>query len=179
MTPFEPVGEVARWRLLYDELFSKATHNDVLTYEQMGKVIDLDPEADRHSIQMAARRAGIELETEDKLAIVAVSNVGYRVVESTEHMQLAKRQQRRSQRALKSGRSKVVNVDLSGLDTETRKAFEVVAQAFAMQLAFNKRMDVRQSNLERSLKAVTEGQQRSDEEIAALKERLSRLEDRE
>lgn len=176
MTPFEALGDRARWRILYEEVFSGAAHGALFTYARLGEALGLHPEEDRHAIQMATRRAARELEEVDKRALDAVPNTGYRVVQVVEHMDLARRQQRRSNRALRSGRSKVENVDLSGMEPETRKAFEVMARAFAMQMEFNRRIDVRQHHLETATRTVTQRQERSEEEIAALKERLARLE---
>ena len=175
MAPFEPVGETARWRIIYDLLQPLAT-GSTLTYETIGEALGLGASGDRHTIQMAARRAGAESERVDKRAIEAIKNVGYRIVEPEEHGRLAVYQQRRSSRALKSGRSKVVNVDLTGLEPEVRKAFEVMAQAFAMQLDFNRRMDVRQKRLETAVNSIEERHDRSASEVAELKARLERLE---
>lgn len=175
MSPFEPAGETARWRILYD-LLSGRTVGDVLNYEVMAEALDLDPIEDRHTIQLAMRRASKELELENKHAVEAVQNVGYRIVEPEEHLRLARGQQRRSSRALARGHSKVVNVDLSNVDPEVRNAFQVVASAFAMQMEFNRRTDVRQKKLEDALNAVREKSTRTDEEVAELRARLDRLE---
>ena len=175
MSPFEPVGETARWRIVYSLLQPLPT-GATLTYEAIGEALGLDPDEDRHTIQMAVRRAGVESERVDLRAIEAVRNVGYRIVEPAEHGRLAVYQQRRSSRALKSGRSKVVNVDLTGLDPEVRKAFEVMAQAFGMQMDFNRRMDVRQKRLETAVNSIAESHDRSATEVAELKARLERLE---
>ncbi len=175
MSPFEPAGETARWRILYD-LLSGRTVGDVLNYEVMAEALDLDPIEDRHTIQLAMRRASKELELENKHAVEAVQNVGYRIVEPEEHLRLARGQQRRSSRALARGHSKVVNVDLSNVDPEVRNAFQVVASAFAMQMEFNRRTDVRQKKLEDALDAVREKSTRTDEEVAELRARLDRLE---
>jgi hypothetical protein len=175
VSPFEPAGETARWRILYD-LLSGRTVGDVLNYEVMAEALDLDPIEDRHTIQLAMRRASKELELENKHAVEAVQNVGYRIVEPEEHLRLARGQQRRSSRALARGHSKVVNVDLSNVDPEVRNAFQVVASAFAMQMEFNRRTDVRQKKLEDALDAVREKSTRTDEEVAELRARLDRLE---
>jgi len=175
VSPFEPAGETARWRILYD-LLSGRTVGDVLNYEVMAEALDLDPIEDRHTIQLAMRRASRELELENKHAVEAVQNVGYRIVEPEEHLRLARGQQRRSSRALARGHSKVVNVDLSNVDPEVRNAFQVVASAFAMQMEFNRRTDVRQKKLEDALDAVREKSTRTDEEVAELRARLDRLE---
>lgn len=176
MTPFHPLGDRSRWRIVYEDLFRDAGENTVITYEQLGELLSLDPSAERHPIQMAVRRASKELEEVDKHALEAVANVGYRVVFPREHMKLARRQQRRSNRALASGRSKVVNVDMTGMEPEVRKAFEVMAQAFSMQMDVNRRLDVRQRNLEEATRTVAERQDRTERELQELRERLARLE---
>lgn len=175
MTGFEPTGVIARWRIIYD-ILKPMQVNDILSYETMGEALQLHPAKDRHVIQMAMRRASKEFEKVDKHAVEAVTNVGYRVVEAEEHLYLARRQQKKAGRALQSGHSKVVNVDFNEVDPETRKAFEVVARAFSMQMDFNRRFDVRQKRLESVVESVTERTERSEEEIAELKERLARLE---
>lgn len=175
MSPFDPVGERARWRIIYDLLLRK-DHDDTVTYVEMGEVLDLEPTHSRHQIQMAVRRAAREYEEIDKRALEPVKNVGYRVVQAREHLRLAQVQQRRSRRALNSGRSKVVNVDLNGMDPEVRKAFDVTAQAFGMLADLHRRLDVRQKRLESAVEMISDRTDRSDAEVAELRERLERLE---
>lgn len=175
MAGFKPIGERARWRIVYD-LFCTAKVDEVVTYEQLGEVLDLDAENDRHRIQMAVRRAAQEHERADKRAVTSVPNVGYRIARAPEHVVLARHQQKRSTRALARGHSKAVNVDLSGLDESTRHALDVIAQGFALQMDFNKRFDVRQRRLEGTLSTVARRAERSEEEIAELRARLERLE---
>lgn len=178
MAPFEALGEQARWRTIYD-LLTQTETGGILSYRTMSAALNLDPVKDRHVIQMAMRRAAREHENFDKRAVEAVPNVGYRVVLPPEHMRLARQQQARSSRALVAGRSKVVNVDLNGLEPEVRQAFQVVAQAFAMQMDFNRRMDVRQQKLEEAMETIAQRHGRSELEISELRERLARLERRE
>ncbi|HCA85757.1 MAG TPA: hypothetical protein DEQ61_09815 [Streptomyces sp.] len=173
--PFEPVGEVARWRMVYDMLKPLAV-DDVITYEDAADVLSLDAEKDRPVLQSAIRRAARTFETVDKHALVAVPNVGYRVVRADEHVVLARGQQRRASHALQRGHSKVVNVDLRGLPPEVRQLTEATARAFSMQMDFNRRFDVRQQRLESVVSEVSERTNRSEAEIAGLKARLARIE---
>lgn len=175
MTAFEPVGEMARWRTVYDMLKLLAV-DDVITYEAVGEALELHPVRDRNTIQNTVRHAGRTFEKVDKHALVAVPNVGYRVVRADEHVVLARGQQRRASRALARGHSKVVNVDLRGLSPEVRALTEATARAFSMQMDFNRRFDVRQSKLEAVVSEVSQRTERSEEEIAELKARLARLE---
>lgn len=175
MTPFEPAGEEARWKVVYRLLKSKSV-GDVLTYAEMGEALGMDPDEDRHSMQMALRRAAKEYLTVDQHALDVMPNVGYRVVTPPEHMNLAKRQQRRSRKALTRGHAQVVHVDMNGMEPEVRKGFELMALAFSAQMSFMKRMDVRQSRLEQAVSAVTPRVERTETEVAELRERLARLE---
>lgn len=175
MTPFTPAGDRARWRILYDLLVSRQP-DDVVPYDELAEALDLHPVDDRHAIQMAMRRAAKEYEVLDKRAVEAIPNTGYRIVEAEEHLRLAKGQQKRSSKALARGQSKVVNVDLSNVEPEVRRAFDVVAQAFAMQMDFNRRTDVRQKRLEQAVNSITERHDRSEAEIEELRQRLERIE---
>jgi hypothetical protein len=149
---------------------------DVVSYAEMGDALGLSPDGDRHSIQMALRRAAREYEVTDNRALEAVPNKGYRVVEPKEHLVLARQHQRKAGRSLDRGRSKVEHVDLAGTDIETRRAFEVVAQAFALQADFNRRLDIRQEKLEQQVAAAQSAQQHTGKELADLRARLERLE---
>lgn len=175
MAAFQPEGDRSRWVVIYD-LLQAAKVGDVITYEQIADALGLDATADRHRIQVAMRRAAMEHEKVDKRAVDAVVNQGYRIVEAPEHLVLAKRHQRRSTTQLVRGYSKTVNVDLSGLTPEVQHAFGVVAQAFAMQMEFNRRFDVRQKRLEESIRQTQDRTSRTEEELSELRARLERLE---
>lgn len=175
MNPFEPAGEVARWRIVYDALKGMSV-DAVLAYERAGELLGLDPVVDRSTIQSAVRKASRTFEKVDKHALVAVPNVGYRVVRADEHVVLARGQQRRASRALVRGHSKVVNVDLRDLSPEVRALTEATARAFSLQMDFNRRLDVRQNKLESVISEVSQRAERSEGEIAELKARLARLE---
>src|SRR5438270_12459950 len=77
--PFEPIGAKARWRIVYDLLLRKQV-DDRVTYVELGTLLDLDPDDERHTIQMSMRRAAQEYEREGKRALESVPNVGYRIV---------------------------------------------------------------------------------------------------
>lgn len=176
--PFQPIGERARWKIVYEVL---AAHDvgEVATYKQMADALKLSDTANRHAIQSAVRRAAIELEQVDNRAIEAEPNVGYRIVTPPEHLRLARQHQKVSRRALQRGHSKVVHVDLSDVAPEIRHSFEIVARAFSMQMDFNRRIDVRQARLEQAIDNMATQQTRTAEELAELKDRLARLESTE
>lgn len=175
MSDFKPIGDRARWLDIYD-LLRAAQINEVVTYESMAEAIGLDPDKDRTTIQGVVRRAAKEYEQVDKRAIVAVANEGYRVVEPQEHLGLARRHQKRSSRSLTRGHSKAVNVDLSKIDPETRKALDVVANVIAMQQDFARRAEAKLSSHDRAIKSLVEAKERTDSERDEFRARLEKLE---
>lgn len=172
---FKPAGERARWLDIYDLLRPAAT-NQIVTFDEMGEVLGLDPDKDRPSIRGALYRAAKELETVDKRAVAPVPNQGYRVVEPQEHLGLARRHQKRSSRSLTRGHSKAVNVDLSKIDPETRKALDVVANVIAIQQDFARRAEAKLTSHDKAIRSLVEARERSDQEREDFRLRLERLE---
>jgi hypothetical protein len=175
VSPFEPLdGSVARWRTVHDHLRT-LTVGDVLTYKWLSDRFQV---SDRHVLQSVVRRAAKEFEKTDKHALVAVPNVGYRVVRPEEHATLARVHQAKSSRSLVRGHSKVINVDYNDMTPEGRALAEAMASSFSRQMDFNRRFDVRQRNLEKAVEAVTVKTERTDAQVQELEERLARLENR-
>lgn len=175
MSPFEPLGQTARWRTVYN-LFQSTGTGNIVPYQAIADALDLDPETDRHAIQMAVRRAAKSFLRDDDHAIESVRNVGYRVVEPEEHLRLAQQQQKKSRKALVRGHDTAVHVDLNGMEPSIRRAFEVTARAFSTLLEYNRRLDTKQKHLEEALSSVSVQVDRSKEDITELRARLERLE---
>ena len=178
MTPFRPLGKTARWRMLYDELLLPAAIGDLITYEEMGNVLDLHPTKQRAAIRSALRRAEREYLEEKGHALEAVADSGYQVAEASAHIVLAHRQQRKAGRALSRGHELATRVDLSGVDPQIRNALDLIARGFAAQMEFNRRFDVRQRDLEEAMATISKQHERTADEVEQLRERLRRVEDR-
>ncbi len=160
---FRPLGERARWRVIYD-LFRAAEIGDTVTYADMAGPLNLDPEEDRHTIQMAARRAGLELERIEQRSADAVKGKGYRIVQPEELLGLGQRRNRRAGRQIRRGAT-IAEAGLATIDDPTiRNAMETLAQGFAVQAEINRR--------------VASKQQQHDDLIAELMNRVDRLERR-
>jgi hypothetical protein len=175
--PFEPIGDVARWVTIYQILAEHAV-DEVVTYKEMADALDVDPDRDRRTIQGSIARAADELLKVDKHAIEAVPNVGYRIVQPDEQLRLGRGQQRRAGKALKKGHKVTTYVDMTGMDPETRKGFELLARAFAVQGDINRRLTARQDRMEAALQKILPRTDRHEEELAELRARLERVEQR-
>jgi len=176
MSPFTPIGDQARWKIVY-ELFSHAAIGAVVTYAAIGEALDLDPADERHIIQMSVRRAAKELLTADCRAIEVVRNEGYAIVEPSRQLALATGHQKRARRSIRRGHDQVTYVDVSALDESTRQMFEIMAYKFGQQDEAIRRLDVRHKRMERQVETAISASQRTAEELEGLKTRLAALED--
>lgn len=175
--PFEPIGERARWKVIYD-LFTNTPDDQTITFATLANALDLDAEHHLRHIRGAVYRAAKELLEINSRAIESVRGEGYRIVTASEQLRLAQNHQRRAGRALTRGKKVVTHVDFNGMDRESRRAFEMAGQAIGALVDMNRRLDTRQRNLEQAMQAVTTRADRSDDEIKDLKARLDRLEKR-
>lgn len=171
---FEPIGELARWRVLVDR-YAETPHGELLTYAALGEALDLDPEADRKAIRAAVRQAGIILLRDHSRSLVAVRGEGYRIAQPDEHVDLASRQQRRSGRALARASAQVEHVDLSALSDEGRSIVHAAVSALAWQQQQIRRLDLRQRDLEQVVDTITTKVERTDEELAAMRGQIERI----
>ena len=180
MSPFTPIGEVSRWKVLY-AILQNTPMGGIAPYEELATALDLDPVTDRHTIQVAIRRAAQELEGIDKRAVEPVTNVGYRVVEVTERLRLARQHQRKAVRSLSRGKSKLVNIapaELATLPEPAQKLIHNATVLMAEQLDFNRRTDIRQKNFEDALATVERKSTATQDQVAALAAKLEALNDK-
>lgn len=175
MMKFAPKGEQSRWRMIYDELCQMQV-GDTFTYEELGKLLSLHPDADRHLIQMAMRRAAVEYLETNCRALESERNVGYRVVQAVEHLRLARGHNKKAGRSLERGYEVATQVDVTDLDQATRDALNSFIVLNAAQSQLNKRLEREQRKIATALKTVTTNQGLSDERLSRLEERLARLE---
>jgi DNA-binding GntR family transcriptional regulator len=178
VSPFEPLGEQARWRILYAELL-KLEPGQMISYADMAACLGMADPEDRHLVQMATRRAGQELEKTEKHAIQAVRGQGYMVVKAEQHFELARIHQAKSVRSVKRAKSKTDNVDFNDLSPDLVALAQATSNALSLQLEYIRRLDVRQTKLAESLNQVATKQERTDEELAELRNRLAALERRD
>lgn len=175
-TWFEPVGSQARWRKIYPLLVSAEVGGETISYQEFGDALDLHPLDDRAVIAAAVRRAGDELLSEFHHAIEVVPKIGYRVVEPSEHLKLAKVRNQRAGAQLDRGIKVVNGTDFNGLEAATRSALENMGKAFSEQREINRRQERTNARMERAMQATSKQTQMTAEEVEQLKEKLARME---
>jgi hypothetical protein len=88
----------SRRQVVLDLCKTKSPH-DVVTYEELGQALDLDPVADRTIIQGTVQHANQSLLKEYQRGMQVIPNTGYQVLEAREHLDAAGKHQRKSTRA--------------------------------------------------------------------------------
>lgn len=168
---FKPLGDKARWVIIYDAL-KKLGPDDLLSYEQMGTLLNVDPAYRKDIISAAARRAVQELERKDNRTCRIQRGIGYCIATPKHQIELAQRHQGLAARHIATAHTKITTVDLNQIeDPEARKGIELMGFALAEQARFIGATNIRQTRLEDALLAVAAGQRESDERIRAHERR--------
>lgn len=170
---FEPAdGVEARWKKVYERL-KGMTVGDVLTYTALEEMF---PGLDRHALQGVIRRAAKEFLEEDKHGLRNLRGAGYRVIDPSEHVEVARWHQDRSMKSLSRGHDAVMNVDYNGMPQDIRELTEATARALSMQMQYIQRINIHQKRLEEVLGQTVDRTEANEQQIEGLKERLARLE---
>lgn len=172
---FDPKGDEARWKAIFP-LFERAAEDDVVTYDELAEALGMDANHDRMAIQGIVGQLRRKLLVKTDKAFVSVRNKGYRVVKAGEHFDLAQVEQKKARKRLKRTHELVVYTDRNGMDSSQRIRLDLAERLVAAQINFNRRTDLRLKNLEKANEAAAAHFERSDEETAALRERVERLE---
>lgn len=174
---FEKKGEKSHRELLI-EAVDAATPDTILTYESLASLLNVDSRA---GVQGAVNGAKRSVEVNTSKALVAVKNIGYRIVRPDEHVALAVLHQKKSRRQVKRAKSKVDHIDLSALSQDQRTAVIAAGMVLAAQQDFERRADLRYAKKEELRAFMSEAssrQERSESELDEMKDRMKRLEER-
>jgi hypothetical protein len=133
----------------------------VVSYGELGQLLERDPEDERRAIQAAVRRTIELLERGHSRTLEAVPTVGYRVVAPEEHVRVSDGYLRKSHRSLRRGMSVV-------------RAAPVALLGAADRMALEDRVE----RLERVNGAMVAWASRTEERVSAHERRLAALEKR-
>ncbi len=170
---FEPKGEVAEWRVLFDHL-STLKVGDLVTYDELSTLLGRDFLVARGPFHQANQR----LLAAHKRGMVNVRNTGYRVVAAVEHEDVARDQHRFAKRRLRKSKHWLANTNREELPPEVVERFDQLEQTLDRQIDFTRRLDRRVAKVEKALEASRSelaGQATAtDDRVSKLVEALAR-----
>lgn len=164
---FTVKGAKPEWELIYDRL-RQANVGEVVTYTELSGILGRDFHTARNPFYKALQL----LEGQNLRSMACVPKVGYRVVEASEHEQLARGQHRKSRRALRRSLSKLSSADRSRLAPADRERYDRLEMNVSRQADALRRLESRVSRVEL---AVTEARQETREQSEAMTTQFSKL----
>lgn len=162
-----------KWERVYAVL-STAAVDGVVTYEALDAAIETD--------FRAAGRPGLDkavktLEREHSRTVECERGKGYRIVRADEHERLARGHQKKARRQVVRAKRKVTSADRSKLTADQSRRLDDMEVLLAHQatiLHHNTREIVK---VKQDQARLSEGQELLNQKVAAIQERITRLED--
>lgn len=171
-TPFQPVGDIAQWRMIYEFICRKRPEiGDVIEYGEFESAVGFDIRRNRQAFYKAMN---LWCE-ENQRVFVPVSGVGYRVGGGAEHELVARKHHRKSRRALGKGLKVIRNTDLEQLSPRDRERFQKLELELRRQADVIRRLDTRQAKMEEALHAGKRMQEQTLAEQAETRRRVDQL----
>lgn len=132
------------YRTVAVDAFKSLEYGTVVSYKDLGKLLDLSPNNELTTIQQAVRDANRVLLKIHKRGVQNVAKIGYRVIQPREHMIVANSHQTRADKAMVRALRFYGGADLSKMTEAERKLHhgqQMLAQAvFASHQHLDKRI---------------------------------------
>lgn len=126
MSPFAPKGDRSL-RVIVAEMVAERSPGDLISYEELGKALELDPDERRDQIRQAVSAARPLILVDHKRALVADKGKGYRIAWASEFAGIAQVHRRKADRQIGKALDVVKNVNESELSPEELKRHRAVA----------------------------------------------------
>lgn len=169
MTPFQPKGAVAEWRLLYDEV-AKLRPDEVFTIEQAEEALGRPLGQNRSPVY----RATLELERNHRRTLATVRGVGYRVALPSEHLGLGLAHSDRARTAMKRGVERAEAADRKGLTPSQARRLEEFEAHASRVVQFLGRMSAVIDEHSEQLADIKVTSEDTNQRVASLEEALKR-----
>jgi hypothetical protein len=166
--PYPPRGEVAEWRMLYDE-FRKHDPGQVVTYQRLSEVLGRDFRA---SGRAALKRTIRELETADHRTLVCARGEGYRIAAAAEHESLARVHSERSRRQLGRAAAKARSANRAELTADQIRRLDDLELHFSEHAGMLARLSNRDRQRAAELKELRRD---TSADLAAIEDRVTCL----
>lgn len=118
-TPFQPKGDVAEWRMVYDHART-LNPGDLITYTELAAILGR-PDDEPDKLRGPVYRAAKELQRNDLRTFINVKCEGYRIAYPNEHGVLACTHKDKSRTQIGKAIGILRGTDKNGLDAEERK----------------------------------------------------------
>ncbi len=152
-TPFQPKGDVAEWRMVYDHART-LNPGDLITYTELAAILGLPDDADRDRLRKPVYRAQRELELNDRRTLVNVVNEGYRMAKATEHGDLAKHHTKKAIRQHRKAIRRGDAADRSLLTPEEAKQIDGIVMTSQRTLDAVKQINRRTEKIDQAVAAA-------------------------
>lgn len=130
---FAPKGERPEWRMIYEDLLETAGPGTVITYAQLETLLGREFELNRGPLYRARKTLG-ELR---KHWLEAVPNIGYRVIEPSEHVRISASHRHKSRRQVGMAIRVLESTDLSQLTGDALAKYDEQSKlTFALWAVF-------------------------------------------
>jgi hypothetical protein len=146
---FEPKRPDGRsYRDVAIDLLKDMERGEIVTYQALGRALDLHPVRDRAKIQNAVRQANKPLLKLHQRGVQAVENEGYRMLPAREHVMVANGHQSKADKAMVRAIDFFNGTDLTQLTDAERKLHQGQAMLAQALYASHKSLDRRIRRIE-------------------------------
>jgi hypothetical protein len=170
MRPFQPRGEKAQWRIIYD-LLDRLDVGDILGYDQITEALEVDH---INQVRGAVLRAARVWGQDRHRALTPVHKVGYRIVAGAETEILIRRQHRRTRRSAGRTRDLARDTDRSLLTPADRAKWDRMEIELSRQADMVARIDTRTAKVEQAIEVDRAARRATEEKVARMEEALRR-----
>lgn len=130
---FAPKGEIPEWRMIYEGLLEHANSGDIVTYPEIDAVLGRALDINRGPLYRARRELG-EMR---KHWLEAIPNIGYRVIEPSEHVRISAVHRRKSRRQVGMAIRVLQSTDLAQLSGDALSKWDEQSKmTFALWAVF-------------------------------------------
>lgn len=150
MSPFAPKGDRSL-RVIVAEMVAERSPGDLITYDELGKALDLDPDDRRDQIRQAVSVARPLILIDQKRALISVRGTGYRIAWASEFAGIAQEHRRKADRQIGKALDVVKNVNERELSPDELKRHRAVAMIITN---LHSRMTSAESRLQQLEEAV-------------------------
>lgn len=138
--PFEtldPEG-VAEWKKCYERVLEVAAAKEeeggdgIIRYEEIANILGRELNEGNQRLCAPMQRVKIEVQKEHQFALIVVPNVGYRIIEPSEHFGLARHHQRKSRRQVSKAQLALLSADRARLTDDERRRQDHLANRLSI-----------------------------------------------